>query len=198
MQGSKVVVCALFVVGMGACSDPTAVGVDASALDAREPIAIPLTGATGALVITSANTIVNQYGVLAANAAVGDTSITITSAADFPATAPFTTTLGAGDLLLLYQPQGATINSTTTLATYGSVTAYGSAGNYELVHVVSVAGTTINLETTCSGLRSAFTTAGATQVIRVPQATTLAVSGVGSITAPAWDGARGGVVALHA
>ncbi len=157
----------------------------------------PLTGQSGVLNVTAANTVVNQYGVLAANVAAGATSITVTTIADFPSGGPFTTALAAGDLLMLYQPQGATIDATDT-ATYGNVTMLGGAGTYELVHVTSVAGTTINLETSCSGLRFAYTTAGATQVIRVPQATTLTVSGAGSLTAPVWNGARGGVVAVHA
>ncbi|MBL0213438.1 MAG: OmpA family protein [Myxococcales bacterium] len=157
----------------------------------------PLTGQTGALSITTANTIVNQYGVLAANAAAGALSITVTNINDFTATAPFTTGLAAGDLVMLYQPQGTTIDATDTVA-YGSVTALGGAGTYELVHVASVVGATINLEAGCSGLRFAYTTAGATQVIRVPQATTLTISGAGSLTARTWDGARGGVLAVHA
>ena len=61
--------------------------------------------------------------------------------ADFTATAPFTSGLAAGDLILLYQPQGATIDNTTSVVSYGAVTALNGAGNYELAHVASVAGT---------------------------------------------------------
>ncbi|MBV8755784.1 MAG: hypothetical protein JO257_00830, partial [Deltaproteobacteria bacterium] len=156
-----------------------------------------LTGQNGALTVTTANTIVNQYAVLAANAAAGATTISVTNIGDFTATAPFTSGLASGDLMLIYQPQGATITATST-ATYGAVTALGGAGNYELVHVASVAGNNITLETGCGGLAHAYATAGATEVIRVPQLTTLTISGAGSIGARAWDGARGGVVAIHA
>ncbi len=176
--------------GILACATPIA------APDA-ESVAVDLTGQTGALAVTTANTIVNQYGVLAANAAAGATTITVTNPGDFTATGPFATALAAGDLLMIYQPQGATIDATDT-ATYGNVTVLGSAGRYELVHVTAVAGPLITLETGCGGLKAAYTTAGATEVIRVPQLTTLAISGAGSITARPWDGARGGVVAIQA
>ncbi|HEX2685614.1 MAG TPA: hypothetical protein VHN14_03310, partial [Kofleriaceae bacterium] len=175
-----------------------ACGSEPMSLDATEStIEEPLNGQDGALTVTSADQIINQYAVLAADVAAGATSITITNIGHFTATAPFASELAAGDLIMIYQPQGATIDATDT-GTYGNVTTLGGAGNYELVHVASVAANTINLETGCGGLAHAYTTAGATEVIRVPQLTTLTTSGAGSLTAQAWDGARGGVVVVQA
>ncbi|MBA3539453.1 MAG: hypothetical protein H0T79_07465, partial [Deltaproteobacteria bacterium] len=196
MRVFKVVVMVVVGAAIG-CGAPEAV-TDAEVPTDVELTSVALTGQNGALVVTTANQVVNQYGVLAANVAIGASTLMVTSAADFTATPPFTTALAAGDLLLLYQPQGATINSTTTLNNYGGVSALNGAGNYKLVHVASVAGTTITLQTTgCGGLDQAYTTAGGTQVIRVPQVTTLTVSGAGSIVARPWDGVRGGVVAIQ-
>lgn len=176
-----------------ACTQPEDLTSDAHLGETSDP----LTGQAGSLSVTTANTVVNQYGVLGANIAAGATSLTITSAADFTATAPFTTALAANDLLLLYQPQGATIDGTDS-ATFGAVSALNGAGDYELVHVASVTGTTVTLETSCGGTKNAYTTAGLTEVVRVPQATTLTISGTGSITATPWNGARGGVIAVQA
>ncbi len=148
-----------------------------------------VTGQDGTLAVTTANTVVNEYAVLGANVAVGSTTVTVTDIADFA------TGLAAGDLIMLYQTAGATINTSDT-ASYGNVT-LGGAGNYELVHVTNVVGNTITIENSCGGLARAYTTAGKTQVIKVPQAATLSISGAGSITAKPWDGATGGVVAVH-
>ncbi|MBI5545780.1 MAG: hypothetical protein HY901_17970, partial [Deltaproteobacteria bacterium] len=132
----------------------------------------------------------NAYATLSANAAVGATSIQVSNIADLG-------TLAAGDLLLIIQMQGATINSADTTS-YGAVTANGSSGLYELIPVASVAGNIITLDTTCGGgLKNAYTVAGKTQVLRVPQYDNLTINNLGTITAPAWNGSKGGVVALH-
>ncbi|MBX7116012.1 MAG: tandem-95 repeat protein [Myxococcaceae bacterium] len=140
-------------------------------------------------------TVLNQYAVLAANAAVAANSITVTNAADLDS--PDFGALTTGDLLLIIQMQGATIATPDADAGYGAVTALNSAGLHEYVVVNSVVGNTINLLNTCGGLRNAYSAAGHTQVVRVPQLTSLTVTNTGTVTAPAWDGQRGGVVALH-
>jgi len=177
-----------FVAGCAGLGDGPEIGV----------VAEPLDGQSGALTIASANQVVNQYAVLAADVAAGATTITVTDIGDFAMAPPvFASGLAAGDLIMIYQPQGATIDATDT-ASYGTVTALGGAGNYELVHVASVAASTIQLETGCGGLEHAYATAGATEVIRVPRLTALTISGAGSVTAQAWDGVRGGVVVVQA
>jgi uncharacterized repeat protein (TIGR01451 family) len=143
----------------------------------------------GNVTISTAATVVNRYTSLAANAAAGATTLTVASGA---ALSP----VAAGDLLMIMQMQGATIDTTNT-ATYGQVTALNGAGAYELVTVASVTGNVVTLSSGC-GLVNAYSAAAHTQVIWVPQYAALTVSGAGTITAPAWNGATGGVVAIQA
>lgn len=149
-------------------------------------------GQDGALTVSAANTVVNRYATLAADAAVAATSITVANPGGANGLAP--ATLVPGSLLLIIQMQGAQIDTSDTVA-YGLVTDLRSAGRYEFVTVASVTGNTITFS--CGGLRFAYTVAGKTQVIRVPQYSTLTVNVGASIVAPAWNGAFGGVVALN-
>ena len=156
-------------------------------------IRLAIEGRDGPRTITAANTVVNAYAALAgADRAVGNTTITVDNIANLGT--GFTAALSRGDLLLIVQMQGATIDVTESTA-YGTVTALGSAGNYEFVGVEGVAGNVITL---ACGLKNAYTVAGRTQVVRVPQYTTLTVNSGASITANAWNGTTGGVVAVHA
>ena len=59
-------------------------------------------------------------------------------------------------------------------------------------------GFSANTITLGSNLQKSYTVAGKTQVIRVPQYTTLTIADGASIIAPAWNGTVGGVVALQA
>ncbi|HMR78613.1 MAG TPA: hypothetical protein PKD61_26080, partial [Polyangiaceae bacterium] len=173
--------------GCGADDQPTEKPTETVAPTAEE-----LIGQDGALTVSAANTVVNQYGVLAANVAAGAASVTVTNIA--PLNAGSFGALGAGDLLMIVQMRGATINTANNIS-YGSVTALGNAGNYELVGVTSVAGNTITLS--CP-TKNAYTASGNVQIVRVPQFTTLTINAAGSLTAPAWNGSTGGVVAVHA
>jgi uncharacterized repeat protein (TIGR01451 family) len=156
-----------------------------------------VTGQDGIVSIAAPNTVLNQYAVLAADVAATDLTITVTNIADFTSSAVFPGGLAAGDLILLYQPMGVGLDIDDD-ESYGTIGLSQGAGNYEFVHVASVAANTITLEATCGGLAHAYTTAGRTQVIRVPQAASLQFTGAGaSLTAQSWDGARGGVVAIH-
>ena len=136
-------------------------------------------GVDGALTVTAANTVLNQYATLAANVGAGATSFSVTSVADLTSTA--NGALAAGDLVMLYQAQGATINATDT-ASFGAVTDLGSAGRYEVITVGSVSGNTITLDASCGGLDFAYATTGNTQVVRIPQYTTLTVNSGASVT----------------
>jgi hypothetical protein len=153
-----------------------------------------LAGLDGVATITAAGTVVNRYTALAANAAQSATSIQVASVA---ALAVGADALAAGDLLLVMQMQGAAVNTTATNNTWGQVTALNGAGLYEFVEVLSVNSTTNTVTLSCA-LRNAYTVTGPTQVVRVPQYDSLTVQAGATITAPAWDGAVGGVVAVHA
>lgn len=141
-------------------------------------------GKDGAVTVNAANTVINNYYTIAANLNVNDTTITLNNV----------TGLSTGDILMIYQAQGATINSGNTAA-YGSITALNNAGNYEFVSVRSIAGNTVTINAICTpGLRFAYTATGRIQAVRVPQYSSLTVSGAGSIVATAWNGTSGGIV----
>jgi hypothetical protein len=150
-----------------------------------------IVGRDGAHTVVGAET-VNVYAQLAgaADLAVGDTTLTVADV-----NGNFSSAVSQGDLLLIVQMAGATIDTTTDGAGYGTITSLGNAGHYEFVGVEARTGNVITL---ACGLKNAYTRAGKTQVIRVPQYTTLAIPAATSIIAPAWDGTTGGVVALHA
>ncbi len=122
------------------------------------------------------------------------------------------TTISPGDLLLVIQMQDAALNTSNSGA-YGDGVAGtpGSgaiapitAGLYEYVAAVSFTGATITIRGAngANRLINTYTSAAATathgqqtfQVIRVPQYSSATVTG--TLTAPAWNGATGGVVAI--
>jgi uncharacterized protein (TIGR03382 family) len=150
-------------------------------------------GRDGAFTVPAANTVVNLYAQLAgaADPVAGNTAITVTDV-----NANFLGAVSQGDLLLIVQMAGATIKSDLNDATYGAVTSLGNAGHYEFVGVEGVAGG--GVITLACGLKNGYSRSGKTQVIRVPQYTTLTIGSGTSITALAWDGFTGGVVAVHA
>ncbi len=151
-------------------------------------------GKTGTGTITAAGTVVNTYTFLATDAAAGASIITVSNSA--LTGGAFAGSLATGDLLMLIQMQGATINTTVTSSAYGAVTAYNNAGRYELVEVKTVP-TTTTITLQC-GLANSYTATGNVQVVRVPRYTTLTLNANTSIVAPAWNGSVGGIVALEA
>ncbi len=156
-------------------------------------------GKNGARTVAAVGTVINQYTTLAGAAAVNATSITVSNIADLTSgEATGGGALAIGDVIMLYQPRGATIVTTNT-PTYGNISSYGGAGNYELRTVRSVAGNLIGVDGALSGasctagLKNAY--ASGSQVIRVPQYSSLTVNGGASVVSVAWGGSTGGVVA---
>jgi len=157
-------------------------------------------GKDGNRTITAANTIVNEYTVLTGNFSAGATSITVTD--NSLDSSRFTTPLSSGDLIFIYQAQGATIDGVLSggigipnTPAWGAVLNYNNSGNYEFLEVSSVSGTT-TINFTC-GLKNAYTSTSHTQVIRVPRIQNLTINAGASITAYAWDGNTGGIVVLE-
>src|SRR5207302_833510 len=146
--------------------------------------------------------VINTYYPATANAAAGTTSITV--GASSGAAVP----IAIGDLLLVIQMQDAVINSTNTSSYGDGSTGSGSTnlnntGNYELVTATSaipLGGGTVNISGTGSGggLLYGYTNAAATatqgqrkyQIVRIPQYSTA------TLTASAWNGSTGGILAL--
>lgn len=141
---------------------------------------------------------VQYYKPINGTKATGSTTITFTAS----------TSLAANDMVLVIQMQGADINSTQS-SSYGNGVS-GSpasgwlnntnfkAGYYEYATVLSSSGSTITLK---QGLVHSYHQADAGtqgkrryQVIRVPQYTSLTLSG--NLTSKAWDGDTGGVLPL--
>lgn len=141
-------------------------------------------GKDGAGVITGIATVVNTYTTLSGAASSGDGTLTLASTAG----------ITAGDVLLVYQAQGASIG-TTNGPTYGAVTAIGNAGRYEFVSVASVSGSTVTLGTACDTTPLRFSYSSGAQVVRVPQYASLTVNAGAAMVPQAWNGSTGGVVA---
>ena len=169
----------------------------------------------GSYTVTAANTQINAYTGVTANAAAGATSITVAS--NTLASGVLGTPLAPGDLIMIIQMQGATMDVDVTPTAswggnytvpnghqgdwgsfqdlWGNVTNYNNAGKYELIEVRSVSGgTTINL---MCGLQNAYTASGHVQVVRVPRFANLTVNTATTVIPAMWDGTIGGVVALE-
>lgn len=149
-------------------------------------------GSLGSGNIIALNTVVNTYTYLTANAAAGTTSLTVNS--NSMNGGAFSGNLTTGDLILIIQMQGASMNTTNTSA-YGSITSYNNAGLSETRCVQSVSGS--NLITLSVPLSNNYTASGRVQVVRVPRYSNLRIRNSSSIVASAWNGQTGGVVALE-
>lgn len=170
-----------------------------------EYIVLAQKGKLPAKTINAANIIVNEYTALAVNAAVGSTSITVSSST-LNTNGRFPANLGSGDLVMIIQMQGASVNSTqdggNTFAaphdsTWGEITTYNNAGKYEFREVQSINASGANtIQFTC-GLENAYYISGHTQVIRIPRYTSLIINTACSIVPEAWLGSTGGIVAIE-
>jgi gliding motility-associated-like protein len=154
-------------------------------------------GKNGALTVTAANTRINEFTALTANANVGNTTISV-AASSLNANGRFSANLAAGDLVMIIQMQGALINlyrwtpAWQPDSTYGYVYNYKTCGNYEFAQVKTVISAT-QIELEC-GLKYDYSSAGKTQVVRVPRYNTLTVNSGGVLTSDAWNGTIGGVL----
>ncbi|MEM6264203.1 MAG: T9SS type A sorting domain-containing protein [Bacteroidota bacterium] len=97
-----------------------------------------------------------------------------------------------GDLVLLIQMQGATIQTGNT-STFGEVTSYNGVGQYELSTICEINGNTLRMENTFSN--TVYNVGSGLQLIRVPVYNTGA-DVTATLTGTAWNGTTGGVLAL--
>jgi len=134
-------------------------------------------GSDGPLDVSSANQIVNNYAFLTGNENAGETTITVSGTSGF----------SVDDEILLIQIQ----NSSG-----------GEAGTYEFKHISSIMGNDITLTSSLDNnyYSGSFDSVDATasQIVRVPQYTSVTIDSGSSITAPAWDGYTGGIVVFRA
>jgi len=161
-------------------------------------------GIDGAVTI-SGTTILNEYTALTANANTDDINLTV-AANTLNANNRFGAgdILTTGDLIMIYQAQGADMDATTEQFgsfsdpnndTWGAIQNYFESGNYEFAEVVSVSGS--NTITISCGLRNNYRIAGHVQVIRVPRLTSLTVNNGTTLTGDAWNGTTGGIVVVE-
>lgn len=122
--------------------------------------------------------VINDYAVVTA---MGTSSVTVDNASAF----------AAGDKILLIQMKGAMISETDD-ATYGDVTDYGNAGNYEFNTIDQVSGNTLELVRMVCG---DYDVSDLVQVVRVPVYEDASVDG--TLKADAWNGSKGGILALE-
>ena len=144
-------------------------------------------GKSGNVTISTAGSVVNTYSKITVDVPQGSSTITVNSiASDLGG-------LSAGDLIMLYQAQGAEIQ-TTDDNNYGTITNYRGAGQYEYAYVASVSSNTISLA--CKTKQS-YSASAHSQVVKVPQYDNLTINSGASIVAKKWDGNTGGITAVH-
>lgn len=97
-----------------------------------------------------------------------------------------------GNLVLLIQMQGATMNETNS-SSFGDVVSMNTCGNYEYHRINSVSGNDIYFNNTI--LRD-YEVPGNVQLVYVPEYTDVSVTG--TLTAQPWDGNTGGILAFSA
>lgn len=126
-------------------------------------------GHSGAKTVTALRTVVNSYAPLAASAGAGDTQLTIGSIVGDPAG------FAANDLVAIWTATGNNPAAT---------------GLYELARVKTAVGSTLTLTKPITVYPPDLTTfvAGITQVVRVPEFTTVNVPSGTSIAAVPWTG----------
>lgn len=151
-------------------------------------------GKLGNLTVNT-NTILNSYSPVTANITSGTNTINVLAQSSLLHLCP-------GDLIMIYQAQGATISNTNT-SYYGNITSYNNAGLYEFIYVKSVSG---NVIVTTNSITNNYSTNGMTQVVKVPLYVSLTVNPGAKIFAKKWNDTIvasvryrfGGIVAIHA
>lgn len=151
-------------------------------------------GKNGSYTVTLPAEVLNKYAMVSTSLAAGTNSLPLIPGPSF--------VVCAGDLLMIYQAQGAGVDNSNT-STYGSILNYGSAGLYEFVYVQSVNGTTITTET---NLSNSYSHVKSTQVILVPQYTSLTINTGAAVVSKPWKDSTvlgnshrfGGLVVIHA
>ncbi|HEX5750797.1 MAG TPA: Ig-like domain-containing protein [Archangium sp.] len=145
------------------------------------------TGRNLALSVDAPNTVINSYAPVTAALAAGSTSIPIGTCTGN------VTCFTAGDLVLVHQTTS--LVKAATPEPVDITTASEGVARWEFARLAEGT-TTATLELTAPLVRQYA--ANVTQVIRVPEYTNVTIASTGIITAPAWDGSTGGIVAFLA
>ncbi len=150
------------------------------------------TGRDGALTVTSAaGLVVNTYAPVTAAIAAGSSSVTV------GARVGAGTTFSAGQVVMILQTHGGFATPPVSgSAAALALTSADKTGRYELARVFSVAG---NVVTLTNDTVNAYD-ANVTQLVSVPEYTTVQINAAAKLVARPWDGATGtgGIVAFLA
>jgi hypothetical protein len=127
------------------------------------------TGADGALTVTGSQTINNTRTALSTTSNAGQPTLNVASTSGF----------AVGQEVLIHQTQGT------------------GAGGYEFGKIASIGSGTLTLQ---ANLQNMYTQGGNSraQVIRVPHYTDVTIQSGATLSAPAWDGSTGGILAFRA
>ncbi|MBL0358525.1 MAG: LamG domain-containing protein [Chitinophagaceae bacterium] len=112
-----------------------------------------------------------------------ENNITVEDASEF----------NVGDTVLMIQMKGAVIDSTNT-ASFGTITNYKNAGNYEFNYVKGKTGNVIELKNVLQ--RQYDIPDGVVQLVRVPYYQKVNITD--TLTCLPWDGKKGGILVLNA
>lgn len=103
------------------------------------------------------------------------------------------TAFNIGDTVIIMQMKGAVIDTSNT-ASFGTILDYKNAGNYEFNYISQISGNQLTFKNKLT--KGYDIPDGVVQLIRVPYYDTAYF--VGGLTCKAWDGAKGGVLAIIA
>lgn len=126
--------------------------------------------------------IINSYAAITDKPVACDNVITVDDASGFK----------IGDTVLMIQMKGATIDSSNT-ASFGTVTSYNGAGNYEQNLIKNISGNTITLLYQIK--RNYDVPKGLVQLVRIPYFSNYNVAQ--TLTCLPWNGTKGGVFAIN-
>jgi gliding motility-associated-like protein len=149
----------------------------------------------GALTISSGSVVVNSYAPISSSISAGSSTLSLPN--------ENLMRLCVGDLIMVYQAQGVSMNTLDNTANYGDITSYNSAGLYEFKYILNINGAVV---TTQTAFTNSFSLSGKPQVIKVPQYTTLTINSGATIVPKAWKDTIisavnyrfGGLVVIHA
>lgn len=130
---------------------------------------------------------VNSYGAV--------TLVDTTANTVLLANPAFSASLAVNDLVLIYQTQGASIQTGTVNSGFGTISSINGAGSFEFGRVCSIDGTDVAIDNKL--VNTYFDPAASDasiQMIKVPEYSDAEVTG--TLTADAWDGDKGGILAL--
>lgn len=148
-------------------------------------------GHLGALSVSAKGAVINVYAPVAENVRAGATDVKIGAAV------PAGGTFQAGDLVLLWQAAGLAPAPTSGNQSALDLPA-SQVGRWELARVQQVESSGAVLRLTQPVVAPGGFAASVTQVVKVPEHTTVSIGSGASVRALPWDGSRGGIVAFLA